>query len=529
MKYKHFGVMLDCSRNAVIKVTTLKKLIDVLVKIGYNAIELYTEDTYGVQGEPYFGHMRGRYSAAEIKEIDAYARERGVELIPCVQTLAHLETIFRWEEYEQVLDVEDILQIDNERTYTLIKNIFKTLSENFSSRKVNIGMDEAHLVGLGKYLDKHGFKERFDILLGHLNKVVKIAEKYGFTPHMWSDMFFRLLTGGTYYAKGVSVPEHVRKLVPENVELSYWDYYTNDAELYDEMFRAHSEFDRKIWFAGGAWTWCGYAPINAFCLETMREALRSASKYNIENVMLTLWGDNGGECSFFAALPSLYAIRQYADGNFDEEAIRRGFKQVIGYDYDDFMLLDLPNKAVKEHSCGNAPNAQITKRIMFNDPFLGLWDKCIQNCEGADNIDYAKQLSKASERVGEYAYIFEALSNCCQVLHHKALLGLRTREAYQQKNLAELKKLCNEYQATIESIKVFYSSLKAMWDKENKPFGWETQSLRFGGHLQRLKECKERLEDYVEGKIEQIEELEEPLLDKPARTWKYQHCVPGIL
>lgn len=33
-EYKHFGVMLDCSRNAVMKPSEIKKFIDVLVKWG---------------------------------------------------------------------------------------------------------------------------------------------------------------------------------------------------------------------------------------------------------------------------------------------------------------------------------------------------------------------------------------------------------------------------------------------------------------------------------------------------------------
>lgn len=66
--------MLDCSRNAVPKVSALKKFMDVLQKMGYNTLELYGEDTYEVEGEPYLGYMRGRYSASEIKELDAYAQ-----------------------------------------------------------------------------------------------------------------------------------------------------------------------------------------------------------------------------------------------------------------------------------------------------------------------------------------------------------------------------------------------------------------------------------------------------------------------
>ena len=50
--YKHFGVMLDCSRNGVMKPEAVKRMIDCLQKMGYNALELYTEDTFEVEGEP---------------------------------------------------------------------------------------------------------------------------------------------------------------------------------------------------------------------------------------------------------------------------------------------------------------------------------------------------------------------------------------------------------------------------------------------------------------------------------------------
>ena len=68
-RVKEFGVMLDCSRNAVAKPETVKKLICLLVLFGYNYLELYTEDTYELTDEPYFGYMRGRYSVEELREI----------------------------------------------------------------------------------------------------------------------------------------------------------------------------------------------------------------------------------------------------------------------------------------------------------------------------------------------------------------------------------------------------------------------------------------------------------------------------
>ena len=100
--FDSFGVMIDCSRNAVPSVAGLKRFFDVISKMGYNCAMLYTEDTYEVKGEPRFGYKRGRYSVEELKEIDRYAASVGIELIPCIQTLAHLNAIFRWGEYKKV-------------------------------------------------------------------------------------------------------------------------------------------------------------------------------------------------------------------------------------------------------------------------------------------------------------------------------------------------------------------------------------------------------------------------------------------
>jgi hypothetical protein len=53
------------------------------------------------------------------------------------------------------------------------------MAECYSSRNINIGMDEAHLVGRGKYQDLHGYCDRTELLVRHLEKVAQIAEKYG--------------------------------------------------------------------------------------------------------------------------------------------------------------------------------------------------------------------------------------------------------------------------------------------------------------------------------------------------------------
>ena len=54
--------MLDCSRNAVFKKEEIKKFVSIIARMGYKELYLYTEDTYEIEGEEYFGYLRGKYT-----------------------------------------------------------------------------------------------------------------------------------------------------------------------------------------------------------------------------------------------------------------------------------------------------------------------------------------------------------------------------------------------------------------------------------------------------------------------------------
>ena len=84
--YEDLAYMADCSRNAVLNVASAKQMIEVLALMGYSTFELYMEDTYQIEGQPYFGYFRGAYSAEELQEIESYAQQFDMTLVPCIQT-----------------------------------------------------------------------------------------------------------------------------------------------------------------------------------------------------------------------------------------------------------------------------------------------------------------------------------------------------------------------------------------------------------------------------------------------------------
>jgi hypothetical protein len=504
---KRFGVMLDCSRNAVMKPEQVKKMASILKDFGYNSLQLYTEDTYEVEGEPFFGYLRGRYSVAELQDIVSYCQGIGMEVIPCVQALAHLNSIFRWPAYGAINDIGDILLVEEERTYGLIENIFKTLRKCFSSEYLHIGMDEAHLLGLGRYLDKHGYKNRFDILNGHLNKVIEIAKRYGFKPIMWSDMFLRLANQGAYYPENPVLTEECKRAIPQGVGLVYWDYYHTDKEYYTKMMQAHKASDNEVWFAGGAWTWAGFASCNQFSLQSMFPAMQAAKDCGIENVFLTMWGDNGKECSFYTALPSLYAIKRMYDGENDMDKIKSEFENITGESFDAMMSFDNPNFVA-----GNTNSrVNISKYMLYSDPFLGFLDVTVKSSAKAEYEGYAAQFLEFAKG-SKYAYLYESYAALCRCLAIKYDLGVRTRKAYQEEGKQALLSVASDYEKLLSAFDVFYDKFQTLWFTENKPHGFDVQDLRLGGLKQRLISCHKRLLAYCKGEIENIPELEETLL-----------------
>ncbi len=505
---KRFGVMLDMSRNAVMKPAEVKNFAKILKSFGYNMLQLYTEDTYEVDGEPYFGYLRGRYSKAEMKDIADYCDSIGVELIPCMQTLAHLENIFKWREYARINDTANILLVGEERTYKLIDNMLSTLRGCVKTDIIHIGMDEAHMLGLGKYLDKHGFRNRFDILKEHLEIVIGLCKKNGFKPIMWSDMFFRLANGGEYYDWS-NITDEVTAAKPDGVDLVYWDYYHDNKAFFDGMLAAHKKFSGETWFGGGVWTWGSYSPLNTFSLISMKEAILACKEVGTENIFMTMWGDDGRESSFYSVLPVLYALRRAYDGVTDEDTVRREFFELTGEDFDAMMALELPNIVAGNRR--ESPS-HITKPHLFSDPLCGFLDVTVKAGTGKDYAENARVLREHGKKSASYGYIFETLASLCDVMEIKYELGARTRAAYKAGDKAELAKIMEDYARCATRVKKFHRSFSLQWHKENKANGFEIQDARFGGLYARLEACMGRIEAYLSGRVDTLEELDEELL-----------------
>ncbi len=518
------GIMIDCSRNAVMKLNKIKDFIEIMAVMGLNLIMMYTEDTYEVPEYPYFGYMRGRYTYEELKECDDYADIFGIEMIPCIQTLAHIQKVLKWNHGLNIKDTDDILLVGSEDTYTFIENLIKAAVRPYRSKRIHIGMDEAGQLGLGEYLCKNGHKTHSAIMKEHLRRVSEITDKLGLTPIMWSDMFFKSedSTDVGYFNDNVEFLKKNAENIPDNFNLVYWDYENYDIDKYNKTIKNHKILSDKIMFAGGIWMWGSMTISYRHAIKATIPALTSCINNGIKEVFATMWGDNGNQVNIYEALYGLQIYAEFGYGhNYNEEHLKKRFKACTGENAESFLSLDMPDDFGQENLMANP-----SEYLLWQDIMLGFFDKHIENIDTKAHYKKIKEIMKSNmENSKNYKKIFEYTYYFSNVLEIKADLGKQLKEYYDKKDIENLTYILDFVLPELENrFHKFKEVFRELWLSTYKPFGFEVIDMRVGTVLARIETLKFRLNEYLTGKIDKIEELEEERLYYHLDDWQKYTC-----
>lgn len=514
--FKTNAAMFDMSRNSVFHVKTVKEIMKRMALMGLNMFMLYTEDTYEVEGHEYFGHMRGRYTRQEIKEMESFGEKIGVELVPCIQLLSHLSTALSWPVYEKIRDTHDTLLPDSDDTYQFIDDVLKSLSETFKTRRIHIGMDEAKFLGRGRWLDYHKQEEQINIFCRHLEKCLQIAGKYGFKPMMWSDGFFDI-NGEHGYRETAVFNEDVIKRIPRGVDHVYWEYDKKDENIYANMINIHKQFSDNVIFAGGIWTWMGPCPAYGKTIATTVPALNACIKNGVKEVIATIW-HNGAECPLVTSLLGLtiYAEMDYT-GVYNLENIKKRFEFICDICADDILLMekaDHPDGSVFER------NFNPTRYMLYNDPLIGLCDYYATGVSYAEAYEeILKDYEVRGQKQGFFYEGFEYYRALIKVLKQKADFGARLKLAYDEKNVEILEILYNESKEIQENMRNLHAVHRKSWNYYNKAFGFEVFDMIYGALESRYDTLRYHLDKMKEDPDYIIEELAE---DRLPYTFGYE-------
>lgn len=510
--FETLGVMIDCSRNAVMTVQHVTRWLNQMALLGYNQCMLYTEDTYALPDEPCFGYLRGRYSADELKAIDDHAAALGIELVGCIQTLGHLEQALKWSPYWSIKDTSSVLMVDDEKTYALIDKMIAQCASVFRSRRLHIGMDETHDLGRGKFLDKFGYTRGYDLFQRHLAKVRELCQKHGLKPMIWSDMYFRMGNDSqNYYDPKTLIPDDIKAGIPADVQLVYWDYYHDNEEFYRDWIQRHRELNHEPIMGSGIWTWGGYfGYAHHHTKANMLPCIEACRETGVKELFFTLWGDDGAFCEFDTALAGLALAAEHAYTSAPAhlpETLAHRFTGICGSDYQAILTA-----AATQTPCTPAS-------LFWDDPLNGIYWKN-ERLKGPDHwpsvLAQYDQALTALEPVRsitepiDLAHWYTVLEYLWKVISFRLTLDT----AYTTRDHQSLEQCAEAARQMIPRLEICQQTFRRQWYRRNKTNGFETIQNRIGARKQRWAELAQRLEELREGKVANIPELDEHLTEQ---------------
>ncbi|RUS26794.1 family 20 glycoside hydrolase [Jimgerdemannia flammicorona] len=534
------GLMIDCSRNGVLLVDSVYFMLRNMALMGLNTLQLYTEDTYEVEGEPFFGYLRGRYTQKELASIDDYAYDLGIEVIPCIQTLGHLGQMLQWPKYAHLRDTHEVLLAASEDTYEFIEKLIKAASAPFRSKRIHIGMDEAHGVGEGRYRQLYGYKDATQLFVDHLQRVNEICKRMELQPMIWSDTAQNNTLQGYYDQDSNPAFSELVGTMPSDVALVYWDYYHTVSDTYTQKIKQHRELGCespwlastcRIWHICGLWTWSRFWTALPFTFESVRAAAVASKRKEdgVRNAFITIWGDEGNECDMFSALPGLlyYAQHGYTSNpEVDVDLLKRNFGKfqymnsglffievqahsylfpahlegICGADFDDWVdniTQETTSTSTKTQYQGNC-----SKWLLWEDPFLSFMSPQYAPYDLENHYSsisaYLFKVLETKVHENPLNSRLELVARLASVLSLKCHLRERLVDAYRSGQKGVLFEIAQGRLTTLrQELDELWRYHRGMWMKMYKPFGWEVIELRYGGLRTRLQTMYERIIEYV--------------------------------
>lgn len=216
------GLMMDVARYFYDK-EFIKKTIDMMAMYKLNKLQFHLIDDSGWRLEikkyprltevgawagPDEKRLGGYYTQDDIREMIAYAKVRGVELIPEIEFPAHILSAvvaYPWlsctgvqhELPTQHFISRDLLCAGKETTIEFLRNVLEETAELFPSAYINIGGDEAVYTRWEKCPDCQALMKREGLqkaseLQGYLTNVVaEMMKKKGRTLIGWDEIIQR--------------------------------------------------------------------------------------------------------------------------------------------------------------------------------------------------------------------------------------------------------------------------------------------------------------------------------------------------
>jgi len=210
----HRGFMMDLSHGQLLRVSEIERQIDLLARFKANQYYFYSEASIELEGYETVNPGAG-YRREQVRHLIDYARQRHVDVVPCLELYAHLHDLFRVEQFAALGQPRygDEFDPRNPRVLAVIDAWVDQTANLFPSPWCHAGFDEPWSLGKIGMEPGHDPFKAFMAVLGH---VAQRAQSHGKRLLFWADIHQGAGTLSNH-------PELVREL-PAGVIAVPWVY-----------------------------------------------------------------------------------------------------------------------------------------------------------------------------------------------------------------------------------------------------------------------------------------------------------------
>lgn len=318
--FARLGYQLDVSRNKVPTLPSLKRLVDVLARYGYNEFQLYMECAYAYRGHEEVWKGWSPYTSDDLRELAAYCRARKIDLVPNQNSFAHLGPWMSVKRYaERLAEAPSGITVPKTRgpvtlcatspeSHRFLDGLYGDLLPNFTSDRFNVGCDEVYDIldpkcRSAEKMKRVGYgRTYFDYVLG----VFDLARKHGKTPMFWGDCVLKH-------------PELLKEVPKDAIVLNFW-YDADGGTRFETTSAALEKAGVRFYVCPGTSSWQTFAGRIDNMMRNVDEAVAAGTRHGAEGLLLADWGDWGHTQPQIVSLPAIIYAAARARGRMMSEA-----------------------------------------------------------------------------------------------------------------------------------------------------------------------------------------------------------------
>nr|WP_314844947.1 family 20 glycosylhydrolase [uncultured Microbacterium sp.] len=194
------GYMLDVSRDRMPTRATLLRYLDLAERARLNHFELYIEHTFAYRGHDIVWQDASPFTVDDLRWFDAQCVARGIDFVPSVNCLGHMERWLRHEAYSHRAETpggyewgfehrEAATFAPTRENAEFALGLLLEIAATSSSGRINIGADEPFELGLGASKDIVAERGRGEVYFDYVRYLLEQLTERGYTVEFWADIF----------------------------------------------------------------------------------------------------------------------------------------------------------------------------------------------------------------------------------------------------------------------------------------------------------------------------------------------------